>query len=313
MASMNRLPENEKQNFQQIEKDSCSAIYLPAICAGVVMTIVLLMAVSCSKKSDNTSAKINAPAVPAIQNSASGTNAANVPEPPKKAIKKHHRTHATFVNGTYGVSFTYPLKYSLQAGSKHTELPVEPGFTKTGAVEIASVDMPEGLYSDTDYSSALLNLSVNQGLSAEECGHFSNVPGDTAAKKAADPAAGSTDTPKLNTVKLGANAFSTVEQMKGSEAQQSDVKYFHLFKNGACYEFALEIETSRKVDEELAQVDRSKVFQQLEKILTTAKIKEVELPGLENAEKAPVAPVTTTESKTVASEKAQVVAPGEQK
>jgi hypothetical protein len=85
-----------------------------------------------------------------------------------------------------------------------------------------------------------------------------------------------------------------------------------LFKNGACYEFALDVETSRKTDEDLAQVDRSKIFKQLEKILTTARIKEVELPGVENAEKT-TTPEPVAAQQSVASgtqtEKAQVVAP----
>src|SRR5581483_10442881 len=100
--------------------------------------------------------------------------------------------------------------------------------------------------------------------------------------------------------------------MKGAEGKQSDLKYFHLFKNGACYEFALDVETSRKADEDLAQVDRSKIFKHLEKILSTARIKEVELPGMENAEKtnAPE-PTATTPSVAAATqtEKAQVVTP----
>ena len=84
---------------------------------------------------------------------------------------------------------------------------------------------------------------------------------------------------KPTTIKLGANQFSEIEQMSGSGDHQSDLKYFHLFKNGACYEFALDVETSRKADEDLAQVDRGKIFQQLEKILTTARIKDVDLTG----------------------------------
>ena len=100
--------------------------------------------------------------------------------------------------------------------------------------------------------------------------------------------------------------------MSGAGDRQSDLKYFHLFKNGACYEFALDVETSRKADEDLAQVDRSKIFKQLEKILSTARIKEVELPGVENAEKT-TAPEPMAEQAPVVSgtqtEKAQVVNP----
>jgi hypothetical protein len=85
--------------------------------------------------------------------------------------------------------------------------------------------------------------------------------------------------------------------MNGEMTHQSDLKYYHLFKNGACYEFALDVETSRKADEDLAQVDRMKVFQKLQKVLATARIKDVELPGVENAETAVLAQTPNADSK----------------
>src|SRR3954449_9648602 len=98
MATINRTPQrDDEENFKQIETDSWSGIYLPAICAGVVMTIVLFMAVSCSKKSDTTT-KISAPVAPAMQSPAPSTAAAVVPEKPKKTVKKHRPTTATYVN-----------------------------------------------------------------------------------------------------------------------------------------------------------------------------------------------------------------------
>jgi hypothetical protein len=313
MATINRTPSNEEQKFKQIENDSWSGIYLPAICAGVVMTIVLFMAVSCSKKSDTTT-KISAPVAPAMQSPASTIASTVIPETPKKAVKKHRPTTATYVNGNYGVSLTYPRKYSLQSGDKLKEGPLQTGFSKSGAVEIASLDMPDGLYPETDFSSALLNVSIHQGLSEEECGQFATQSNDAATTKPteADPSTKSADSSKPAAIKLGANQFTEIEKMSGSGDRQSDLKYFHLFKNGACYEFALDVETSRKTDEDLAQVDRSKIFKQLEKILTTARIKEVELPGVENAEKTtatePVATVQPVASGTQ-TEKAQVVNP----
>jgi hypothetical protein len=313
MATINRSSGNDEQKFKQIESDSWSGIYLPAICAGVVMSIVLFMAVSCSKKSDNV-AKISPPVAPAMQEPAPSTASAVVPEKPRKAVKKHRPTTATYVDGNYGVSITYPRKYSLQSADKQKAMPVEPGFTKSGAVQIASIDMPDGGYPDTDFSSALLNLSVNQNLTAEECGAFAETKdAETAKPTPADNSTkATTEIVKPSTVKLGANEFSEVEQMSGSAERQLDTKYFHLFKNGACYEFALDVETSRKTDEELAQVDRGKVFQRLQKILTTARIKDVELPGVENAEK-PAAPQTTATTEPVATgtqtEKAQVLTP----
>jgi len=310
MATINRTPSNEEQKFKQIENDSWSGIYLPAICAGVVMTVVLFMAVSCSKKSD-TATKISAPAAPAMQSPAPTTASAVVPETPKKAVKKHRPTTATYVNGNYGIALTYPRKYSLQPADKQTAAPIQTSFAKPGAVEIASLDMPDGLYPETDFSSALLNVSLHQGLNEDECGQFATPTDDAVTAKPADKDQ-STDSPKPAAIKLGANQFTEIEQMSGSGDRQSDLKYFHLFKNGACYEFALDVETSRKTDEDLAQVDRSKIFKQLEKILTTARIKEIELPVVENAEKttAPQPPATpqpvAAGSQT---EKAQVVNP----
>src|SRR5262249_25319254 len=148
-----------------------SSIYLPAICACILMTIVLFLAVSCSKKSDNT-AKISAPSAPEATNAAPTTPAAAIPDPSKKALKKHRPANATYVNGTYGVSFSYPRKYSLQAGSKHSQVAIPASFLKPGIVEVASVDMPDDSYPDTDFSSALLNVSVNTTMTAEECGQF---------------------------------------------------------------------------------------------------------------------------------------------
>src|SRR3954471_5171951 len=313
MATINRTSSNDEKNFKQIESDSWSGIYLPAICAGVVMTIVLFMAVSCSKKSD-TNTKISAPVAPATQSPAPTTASAAVPEMPKKAVKKHRPTTATYVSGNYGVALTYPRKYSLQSGDKLKQLPLQTGFSKSGAVEIASLDMPDGLYPETDFSSALLNVSVHQGLNEDECAQFAMQSKDAAITKSteADRSTKSADSLKPSAIKLGANQFTEIEQMSGAGDRQSDLKYFHLFKNGACYEFALDVETSRKADEDLAQVDRSKIFKQLEKILTTARIKEVELPGVESAEKA-TAPEPMAEQAPVVTgtqtEKAQVVNP----
>jgi hypothetical protein len=294
MTSINRTQGSGNQNFKQIEGDTWSSMYLPAICAGVVMTVVLFLAVSCSKQSDKAVEKISAPAAP-VANSAPSGVAAVTPEAPKK-VKKHRPANATYVNGTYGVSFSYPRKYSLQSGDKNSSAPVQANFVKPGAVQIASVDMPDSSYPDTDFSSALLNVSVNQGMTIEECAQF--VPGSKDSEAA-----------KPTTVKLGMNEFTEIERMNGEGNSQSDLKYFHLFKNGACYEFALQVATSRKPDEELAQVDRGKIFRQLEKILTTARIKDVAPPAEENAQKTTVEPPQGMEK----AEKAQVVTPEQQK
>jgi len=292
------------KGLKQPEKDSWTSLYLPAICAAILMGGVLFLAVSFSRKSQNT-AKISAPMPPVV--SAPARTAALVAETPKKkAVKKHRPANATYVNSAYGVSFSFPRKYSLQSGDKLAAASLPTSFLKPGAVQVAAVDMPDDLYPETDFSSAVLNVSVNQNMTSEECMQF------VVSKDAGDV--------KPTIAKLGANQYSVFEQINGEGDKKSDLKYFHLFKNNACYEFALGVDTTVTPDSDLAQVDRGKVFQQLEKILTTARIKDVQPTEVENAAKTPEATTPTADLKAAASkttetkaddktEKAQVVTP----
>lgn len=283
---------NGNQNFKQVEGDTWLSTYLPAICAGTIMAVVLFLAVSCSKKADKPISQVPTPAAPAMTNPAPVTAAA-VPAPPKK-VRKHRPANATYVNGNYGVSFSYPHKYSLQAGDDKQAIPLQTGFVKPGAQEIAAVDMPGDSYPETDFSAALLNVSVNPGMTSEECAQFVTAPKDAGDVKPA-------------TVKLGANEYSEFEQINGEGDKKSDLKFFHLFKNGSCFEFALDVETSR-ADDDLAQVDRGKVFEKLEKIVTSARIKDVEMPGTEDAEKTSATGTSSADAKSADTKTAETKA-----
>lgn len=288
MTNMNRTRENRGENFKPVEADSWLSTYLPAICAGTVMAVALLLAISCSKKNNQPVAKMNPPSAPANASPVSTAPPAIMPEAPKK-VKKHRPTNATYVNSVYGISFSYPRKYSLEASQEKSSTASEGSFVKPGSVEIVRVDMPSDAYPETDFSSGLLELRVNPTLTAEECQEF--------ASKSAESA-------KPTSVRLGSTDFAELEQVNGKGQDESDLKYFHVFKNQACYEFALDVETSRTADEDLAQVDRGKVFQQLEKILTTARIKSIDLPGAENAEKSGAPDITEAQRAT---QKAEVI------
>lgn len=271
------------KNFQQVEGDSWTSMYLPAICAAILMGGVLFLAISCSKKPDH-AAKISPPSQPAVSAPAPGTPVAVLPEKPKKVVKKHRPANATYVNSEYGVSFSFPRKYTLQSGDKLA--PLSTSYLKAGSLPVAAVNMPGNSYPETDFTSALLNVSVNQDMTSDECLQF--VP---SAKEAGQV--------KPITVKLGENEYSAFEQINGGDNKKSDLKFFHLFKNNACYEFAAMLDTTEK-PEDMAQVDRGKIFQQLEKILTTAKIKDLQATEVENADKAPSAalPIADSNSKT---------------
>ncbi|MBV9179719.1 MAG: hypothetical protein JO356_00285 [Acidobacteria bacterium] len=251
------------------------------------MAVVLLLAISCSKKDNQVTAKANPSAAPATASPAAAL-ASVTTEAPKK-IKKHRPTTATYVNSVYGLSFSYPRKYSLQASKNETATNRESAFVKPGSLEIVRVDVPSDAYPDTDFSSGLLAVRLNPSLSAEECLEFNSKP---------------LEPTKPASVKLGNNEFAEREEIKAEGLGESDLKYFHIFKNQACYEFALAVETSRSADEDLAQVDRGKVFQQLEKILTSARIKNAGLAAGQ-AEETGAAKMTTAQRVT---EKAEVIA-----
>lgn len=300
------------QNFKQVESDTWTSLYLPAICAAILMGAVLFLAISCSKKSDNV-AKISPPSQSAVSPPVPSTPAAALPEKPKKAVKKHRSANATYVNSEYGVSFSYPRRYSLQSGDKLA--PLATSYLKSGSRMVAAVNMPGNSYPDTDFSAALLKVSVDKEMTSDECMQFA-----PSAKQAGEV--------KPTTVKLGENEYTVFEQINGQDNKKSDLKFFHLFKNAACYEFAAALDTTEN-PEDLAQVDRGKIFEQLEKILTTAKIKDLEANEVENAGSTPETGLAIDDSKTAnanssaaetntanvktgeTTEKAQVATPGQ--
>ena len=285
MTTINPNSVSGKKNYKQ-DDGGWSSMYLPAICAAVLMAGVLFFAINWSKK-PQTTAKINPPIQQQASATVPSTPAASVPEKPKKALKKHHRpATAKYVNSDYGVSLKYPVKYSLQSGDKLASLPVT--YLKEGAVAVAAVDMPGDSYPETDFTAALLSVSVSNDMSSDECMQFNQ-----SSKEAGDV--------KPTIVKLGANEYSVFEQINGEGDNKSDLKYFHLFKNNACYEFALAVDTTDQ--EDMAQVDHGKVFQQLEKILTTARIKDLQPTEVQDADRTsstglPIADTQTADSKS---------------
>jgi hypothetical protein len=192
--------------------------------------------------------------------------------------------------------------------------PIPMNFVQPGGVALAAVELPETNYANTDFSSAFFNVSVHKSLTADECGQFA-VPAQKSTAKS-DPApitevkpetatTGSAkvdevkkDAPQESTAKLDSSTPSSTEptaktldanqlligdlQLRATEAvsgegtRQSDSKYFHLYQNGACYEFALNVTTNASEEGLVKHVDRDRVFNRLEQILHTVKISPVQ-------------------------------------
>ena len=245
---------------------------------------------------------------------------------PKKIV---HRKPATvnYADKTYGVTFEYPRRYAIETGNAAADLlmtnPVPMNFVEPGGVALAAVELPETNYANTDFSSAFFNVSVNKTLTADQCSQFA-VPQPKTLPPAPETTVASTDstpkqeaapnsdsqasaqpapspdqsaaakpnvsdsTPKLL---LGDLELRATEAVSGQGTRQSDSKYFHVYQNGACYEFALNVTTDASEEGIVKHVDRDKVFNRLQQILSTVKINPV-TPEVTAENPAPAAPET---------------------
>jgi hypothetical protein len=96
---------------------------------------------------------------------------------------------------------------------------------------------------------------------------------------------------------LGDLELQSAEAVAGEGNRQSDTKYFHIFQNGGCYEFALNVTTmAHETEGAMKHVDRDKVFNRLAAIMATVKINPVATPEVTAsapaAAAAPAAPAT---------------------
>ncbi len=237
----------------------------------------------------------------------------NKPAPKKPVVRKRPAT-VNYADKTYGITFEYPRRYAIETGDAATQLimsnPIPMNFVQPGGVALAAVELPETNYVNTDFSSAFFNVSVHKTLTADQCGQFA-VPAPKSPAKPEDTQVSSevrneiakTDSPKTNaanqdsTVKsdsalassgsiaktapdsgkllIGDMELRATEAVSGEGARQSDSKYFHIYQNGACYEFALNITTDASEEGLVKHVDRDKVFNRLEQILSTVKINPI--------------------------------------
>jgi hypothetical protein len=252
--------------------DKKAMAFVGTVVLGAVAGIFLLQTGGCSREdakpvasSPNTVTFNPAPApvppsVPTTQ---------TVAKPVKKVVKKPPTT-VTYNDPNYGVSFRYPRKYTLMGSDNNDQTrdlmeqeQVAMNFVQSGGLAVAKVEVPKGTFLGSDLSYAAFNLNVNKTLTEDECYQFALPGADGADSPAASP----------SKVKLGVMEFQEVENLSGPVTRQSDAKYYHVYDNDACYEFALGLETEDGTEEELTPVNREEVFQKLEKILASVKIK----------------------------------------
>ncbi|MGA8617350.1 MAG: hypothetical protein WB660_02350 [Candidatus Sulfotelmatobacter sp.] len=208
----------------------------------------------------------SAPVTPATQAAAKPVH--------KKALRKAPAT-VTYADKASGVSFQYPRKYALKTGDAVHELVssdmVSMDFVQPGGAAVAAVIVPEGIYPKSDLAAALFNFSVNKSLTAEQCGEFPNAQVTSPAP--VDAAAGAATQPSK--LMIGDTTMQSTEMVASKGTGKEVRKYYHVFENGECYEFALRVATTGDTDEGGKHIDRDEVFKRLEKILATVKINPV--------------------------------------
>jgi hypothetical protein len=290
--------------------------------------IICSVTVGCSSDkpkpvSSNNQIPVTQPQAQAQPMPAPIVQAENKPTPRKSVVHKKPAT-VNYTDKTYGVTFEYPRRYAIETGDAASELiqtnPVPMNFVQSGGVALAAVELPETGFINTDFSSAFFNVSVHKTLTADQCSEFA-VPqlkpvvksetaaastevakqdSTTATKSDAQPMA-STDPTKSSTpvsepspnskLMLGDMELRGTEAVTGEGTRQSDSKYFHVYQNGACYEFTLNVTTDASAEGLVKHVDRDKVFNRLEQILSTVKINPI-TPEVTAEAPTPAAPQT---------------------
>jgi hypothetical protein len=122
------------------------------------------------------------------------------------------------------------------------------------------------VYPNGDLAAAFFDVSVNKTLTAEQCGEFSD------AKPAAPSDSSAPPTVRPSKLMIGDMELLSSETVANQGTREEAAKYYHVFENGACYEFALKVATTGVESEGGRHVDNKEVFQRLEKILATVKI-----------------------------------------
>jgi hypothetical protein len=299
-----------KTNFAQANVDKNNFNLTTSTLIFAALLIVCSLAVGCSNDQPKPVSSINPSPVVQTPPITTAPTPAPAPAPPvqqavskpvhKKVVHKIPPT-VTYVSDTTGISFDYPRKYALKTGDAATELvssgPVPMDFVQPGGFALAAVALPDSTYPNSDLASAFFNVSVNKTLTPDQCSEFS-VPQPNPASPA-DPniqAIAQLTTLPISKLKLmigdmeldSAETNSTGESNTGTRDQAA--KYYHVFQNGACYEFALKVATT-KLDTPTAtttkpspsHINRDEVFHRLEQVLATVKINPPAAPEV-NAE-----------------------------
>ncbi len=289
ISSTNQSSTNQHPRFygKKLSGRQKTAALVGSLIVTSLLGVFFLGTSGCSKKEpgkDMAMSQNQPMSSAAITSSPSTAPAESQPPAPKKSAKKSAKRRSstvTYTNRTYGVSFQYPRSYMLKTGDEAilhwtASEPVRMNFVQPGGVSVAAIEPPRGSNprssdphsSDArssdpaaDSTPAFFNVSVNPNLTSSQCTQFAFPKPSDAPVEPVSPAK----------VTVGTIEFDEMEDAM----KQADARYYHVFKNGACYEFSLGLGTAADAAKEgVTPVSSKEVFSKLEKILSTVKIQD---------------------------------------
>ncbi len=273
---------NDKTNHTNAKFDSTASTLIFA-----ALLIACSLAVGCSSEksksvSTTSQSPITQPLVPIPAPSPEAPVLQATAKPTRRKIVRKAPATVTYTDKTFGVSFEYPRKYGLETGGAATKLvsssQIPMDFVQPGGIALAAVTVPDSTYANSDMASAFFNVSVNKTLTADQCSEFSvPQPNPTAPTDPAVQAKAQLATPPLSKLMIGDMELQSAEASAAQGSREEVSKYYHVFENGTCYEFALKVATNKpdsasEVAATTKHIDRGEVFQRLEKILATVKM-----------------------------------------
>ena len=200
-----------------------------------------------------------------------------VPEetkPVRKHVVQKKAPTATFSDPVNGISFRYPKTYVLKTGTEPSlDLagmgPLQMNFTQAGGSTVAAVELPKNSYPGTNFSSAFFGISVNPELSETECSQFAFPITLHPENESGSP----------SKTKIGGNEFSMVEEFSSDKNDEDpNMKYYHRYENGNCYEFTMGVSTVAGTGDDMKPVNHEQVFKKLQQIMATVKIEPAVVP-----------------------------------
>jgi len=181
-------------------------------------------------------------------------------------------TSAVYVSKKYGVAWQYPRTYVLRKDANaNLNLSGQPAaasaFAGSEGVTLATVNIPARLYPGTDFRSASLTVRVNALLTETACGQFKISDAD-GGDGAAFPASQVT----VGTIDFGETDVDVDDASDAPEIVTQE-KFYHVYDNDACYEFAMSVSTGgASAGASQISTDRDDIFDRLTEVLTSVTI-----------------------------------------